>query len=70
MNETAAPLRPCPFCGSDQAAFTLGEAAGKWAAVECGACGAKGPDVRANYRNEPREPWHLAAAKAWNERVS
>lgn len=71
MSNTKPPnLKPCPFCGSGLVGYWLDTSQGqKWGSVYCANCDAKGPDVRTNYKNSESEPWHVWAAKEWNERV-
>jgi len=40
----------------------------KWGGVVCGNCGARGPEVRTNYKNSDSEPWHELALKEWETR--
>ena len=61
--------RPCPFCSSIMPFDSIGHAtdnADKWGAIECNACGARGPDVRTAYTQWPA--WRDAALEKWNKR--
>lgn len=64
-------LKPCPFCGyaiDDGDVPLFGSNQGfKWGYVECGDCGATGPEVRTNYGD--LEEWGASAVKEWNHRV-
>lgn len=66
-------LRACPWCDTvpnmtDNLATDSGSKAeiGKWAWIECD-CGARSPDVRANWGRLP--DWQQDAADAWNRRA-
>jgi len=66
-------LRACPWCDTvpnmtDNLATDSGSKAqiGKWAWIECD-CGARSPDVRANWGGLP--DWQQDAADAWNRRA-
>lgn len=59
----------CPFCGENMIHFALDLNQGnKYGYVECLNCGAKGPDVRTNFKNTEKEPWHPTALREWNGR--
>lgn len=60
----------CPFCGTKKHLhYSLDRSQGeKYGYVECSNCGAKGPDVRTNYKNSDNEPWHKHALSEWNGR--
>ena len=53
------PLKPCPFCGSTDYAFTL--SVGKWV-VTCGNCECDGPWLPHDGKT------HEQAIHAWNTR--
>lgn len=53
-------LKPCPFCGGS-ARYDNADC-GPWEWVECRECGAKGPEVNYNRRDE------CSAVAAWNAR--
>lgn len=66
-------IRACPWCDTvpnmtDNLATDSGSKAqiGKWAWIECD-CGARSPDVRANWGALP--DWQQDAADAWNRRA-
>ena len=66
-------LRACPWCDTvpnmtDNLMTDSGSRAqiGKWAWIECD-CGARSPDVRANWGGLP--DWQQDAADAWNRRA-
>lgn len=52
-------LRPCPFCGDDEADILSYKNAGRWFYVHCTDCGANGPGC---YDEE-------GAAAFWNDRA-
>jgi Lar family restriction alleviation protein len=60
--------KPCPFCGSSAEYIkpVTDTPAGKWGYMECGNCGARGPDVRTGYR--PPDHWEDEAIVQWNQR--
>ena len=55
-------LKPCPFCGCDDARVQV-ETYGTWARVVCSECGASTMSVQVGY-NDPSP-----AVKLWNERA-
>jgi hypothetical protein len=78
---------PCPFCGyvqdvADESSYETDQGT-KWGRFCCGACGAKGPEVRTSYFpwnrrykilapcNRPRKmtTWGQEAVKEWNQRT-
>lgn len=68
MNEQP---KPCPFCGETTVHTEPdGEQGCKFGAAVCGACLARGPEVRTDYDESPTAAWRAAAIEAWNERVS
>lgn len=59
-------LKPCPFCGSEDAepiVFDIADREGTPARVECHACGAKGPWL---YEDSNSDDWKCA--RLWNTR--
>jgi Lar family restriction alleviation protein len=60
---------PCPFCGAfgDDLHTATVDGGGKWGLIECGSCGARGPDVRTGYEDAPM--WRDDAIAEWNRRV-
>ena len=58
-------IKPCPFCG-ETSCFVFAALHRKWGNVECGRCGATGPQVHTNY--EPSTVWQDDATSAWNQR--
>lgn len=71
MSETPAHADKCPFCGKcfvDPLKPSYGtDGSGKWGFIECGQCGARGPEVRTGY--EPFPDWRDEAVKEWNRRA-
>jgi len=63
----AEPL-PCPFCGGkdDDLRAHSTDGSGKWGFIECMPCGARGPDIRTGYTDEPE--WRDRAISEWNRR--
>lgn len=60
---------PCPFCGCEHVSAEPDIAqGGKWGAITCQGCAAKGPEVRTGYRDS--EVWRDAAIVEWNRRAS
>jgi len=56
----------CPFCGApNSGTYYHTDGSGKWGALACPSCDARGPEVRRNY-SEPA--WRDAAAAEWNRR--
>ncbi len=62
MSAKSEKLKPCPFCGFDDARVQV-ETYGKWARVFCPLCGASTMSVQVGY-NDP-----TPAVKLWNERA-
>lgn len=61
--------KPCPFCGSSTQYYDfLPDSGRKYGSVVCANCAARGPDVRTNYVNEGKQPWHESADREWNNR--
>lgn len=62
-------LKTCPFCPTSEylgpgSIIAVGTCqSGKYIAMECGKCGARGPEVRSLYGGEQR------ARDAWNTRA-
>ena len=63
-----AALSPCPFCGEDIHLTPTGGA--EMGTVECGSCGAQGPESRGEaHRWQDRAGANRsAAARGWNDR--
>ena len=60
---------PCPFCGrSDSLGVEFVPSDYKRCRVECGYCGAAGPDVRVATIHHIEEPDRMNAYHQWNER--
>ena len=63
-------VRPCPFCGetpNTESEISFPTNGGfKWGTLQCG-CGARGPDVRTDYR--PWTEWREKAIGKWNHRA-
>jgi len=60
--------KPCPFCTQplpDDVPHVT-DVSGKWGAVCCPHCDARGPEVRTDYRDWPH--WREAALGEWNRR--
>ena len=56
----------CPFCGKNNPKFESEYGGAKWGRIECGNCGAQGPDVRTEYKSSSH--WGPAAIAEWNRR--
>jgi len=71
MSETPVHADKCPFCGkvfvNPPEPSYVTDGSGKWGAIECGMCGARGPDVRTGYKLFAE--WRDEAVKAWNRRA-
>ena len=66
--------RPCPFCG-ESSIMVVDGATFRWRHVECGACGAMGPEIRCQTMGEGTpDEWERKAEAdaiaAWNERAT
>lgn len=61
-------MLPCPFCGGTYGAIFVMTQGNKWGQVECGECGASGPDVRTDYDDSDNAEWHENAIQEWNKR--
>ena len=62
--------KPCPFCGESSAAVREGDTF-RWRYTECGHCGGRGPEVRAQtIGNGTAQQWEAdaqaRAIEAWN----
>lgn len=62
--------KPCPFCGESSITVVDG-ATTRWRQVECGTCGARGPDICSGATPEcGDENADTDAIAAWNERAT
>jgi Lar family restriction alleviation protein len=61
-------LKPCPFCGTNDALNPTEGTTFRWVRIECG-CGAVGPEARRDSMapKDAAEDFRRAA-KEWNER--
>jgi Lar family restriction alleviation protein len=61
-------VKPCPFCGDVKTLRTIADPnqGGKWGYIECGICGARGPEMRTGYL-DPKH-WRHRAIDEWNRR--
>ena len=57
----------CPFCGAaNSGTHYHTDDSGKWGALACPSCDARGPEIRTNYATW--QAWIDAAAAEWNRR--
>lgn len=62
-------IKPCPFCKSEEIGTAIDYSQGmKWGNAICLACGAKGPEVRTEYKTDGDAPWRKDALDEWNKR--
>ena len=62
--------KPCPFCGGIEDVRVVDGATPRWRRVECGTCGAHGPDICSGATPEcGDENTDAVAIAAWNERA-
>lgn len=68
----AGSAAACPFCGASAAQVVEGDTF-RWRMVQCGACGARGPEVRidtlADNQGDAERDACAAAVRAWGARA-